>query len=422
MTAEHFKKIASSSSNDKNPPTNRKADTLHEKAFWSSIAANPPLYGADTPCSLFDKKLEYGWNLRNLGGCLLSQYDVPSIAGVTTPMTYFGMWKSFFGWHKEDIDLYSVNYLHFGAPKIWYCVSPKHAEKFDCMARSIFPENASACSAFMRHKDIMISPKVLRAHGVPFVQARQEPGEFIVLNAAAYHAGFNLGFNCAEAINFALPEWLDIGKEAVTCNCEALEDGVKLDMGIFFPELRAETSSDDERSESDDDEEELVVRTKARKRKSPPSKTAQRTSLIEDIFSPQNKKKALGPSTPVPEARNPGGVYANRSVPRGAVHREWGKVAEKTPLAVVHKDSYGQIGFVLVHRLDKPSKKGSIWVGLLDKGNDGLYRATEGKRQLVLGNKYPKLVQVRTEWTKGGGRLKPGWRLLTLEHRIMMET
>lgn len=26
-------------------------------------------------------------------------------AGVTSPMCYFGMWKSFFGWHKEDIDL-----------------------------------------------------------------------------------------------------------------------------------------------------------------------------------------------------------------------------------------------------------------------------------------------------------------------------
>lgn len=29
------------------------------------------------------------------------------------------------------------------------------------------------------------------------------PGEFMVLNAAAYHAGFNMGYNCAEAINFA---------------------------------------------------------------------------------------------------------------------------------------------------------------------------------------------------------------------------
>ena len=67
-------------------------DTLLERPFWSSVTSRPPLYGADTPLSLFDKKLDYGWNLQNLG-CLLSKYKVPQIPGVTTPMTYFGMWK-----------------------------------------------------------------------------------------------------------------------------------------------------------------------------------------------------------------------------------------------------------------------------------------------------------------------------------------
>jgi hypothetical protein len=48
--------------------------------------------------SLFDEKLPYGWNLRDLG-CLLKQPHIPQVPGVTTPMTYFGMWKSFFAWH-----------------------------------------------------------------------------------------------------------------------------------------------------------------------------------------------------------------------------------------------------------------------------------------------------------------------------------
>jgi jumonji domain-containing protein 2 len=74
-------------------------DPVLERPFWSSVTINPPLYGADTPQSFFAENLPYGWNLRHLGGCLLHKHDVPDIAGVTTPMTYFGMWKSFFSWH-----------------------------------------------------------------------------------------------------------------------------------------------------------------------------------------------------------------------------------------------------------------------------------------------------------------------------------
>jgi hypothetical protein len=39
-------------------------------------------------------------------------------AGVTSPSCYFGMWRSFFAFHKEDCDLLSINYLHMGAPKV----------------------------------------------------------------------------------------------------------------------------------------------------------------------------------------------------------------------------------------------------------------------------------------------------------------
>ena len=56
------------------------------------------------------------------------------ISGVTQPYLYVGVWRSLFGWHKEDLDLYSINYLHSGAPKFWYTIDLDCNEKFTDLA------------------------------------------------------------------------------------------------------------------------------------------------------------------------------------------------------------------------------------------------------------------------------------------------
>jgi len=43
-----------------------------------------------------------------------------------------------FGWHKEDYDLYSINFLHLGAPKYWYSVDLDSNEDFETLAKRIF--------------------------------------------------------------------------------------------------------------------------------------------------------------------------------------------------------------------------------------------------------------------------------------------
>lgn len=50
--------------------------------------------------------------------------------------------------------------------------------------QGLFPELHKACPAFVRHKDIMMSPSCLKMYGVPYTRACQRPNEFVVLNAA----------------------------------------------------------------------------------------------------------------------------------------------------------------------------------------------------------------------------------------------
>ncbi|XP_058518292.1 lysine-specific demethylase 4D-like [Ochotona princeps] len=192
-----------------------------EKLYWRSRAYGaPPIYGADVSGSLFDDNTTV-WNLRNLGSLLdlLQQECGVLIEGVNTPYLYFGMWKTTFAWHTEDMDLYSINYLHFGEPKTWYAVPPEHGRRLEELAAQLFPASAQACRAFLRHKVALISPSVLRENGIPCQRITQQPGEFMVTFPYGYHAGFNHGFNCAEAINFATLRWIDYGKAASQCSC-----------------------------------------------------------------------------------------------------------------------------------------------------------------------------------------------------------
>ena len=38
-------------------------------------------------------------------------------------------------WHTEDMDLPSLNYLHFGAPRQWYFLSPEQGKKFERISK-----------------------------------------------------------------------------------------------------------------------------------------------------------------------------------------------------------------------------------------------------------------------------------------------
>jgi hypothetical protein len=213
-----------------------------ERRFWKRLGPTmqPPLYGADMEGSLFSKDDDcHGFNVSRLQSCLqllLMDRDDSNngggIPGVTTPYLYFGMWASVFCAHTEDMNLLSINYLHAGAPKVWYAIAAgEDSQRFEQLMESNYHEAKRGCPEYLRHKRSLVSPAILKKAGIPFTRAVQYPGDLIITFPASYHCGFNTGFNIAEATNFAVPEWIPYGRLAKVCLCRP--DSVRFDMNRF---------------------------------------------------------------------------------------------------------------------------------------------------------------------------------------------
>jgi len=207
-----------------------------ERRFWKRLGPTmeAPYYGADMDGSFFDGDRACGWNVESLESCLqlltvnTKQDNLP---GVTSPYLYFGMWGSVFCAHTEDMNLLSINYLHAGAPKMWYAVSPVDSKRFESLAQSHFAHAARNCPEFLRHKRCLLSPAILKKAGIMYTTQIQRPGDAMITFPGSYHFGFNTGFNIAESTNFAVPEWIPSALEARVCMCHP--HSVRIDMKQF---------------------------------------------------------------------------------------------------------------------------------------------------------------------------------------------
>ncbi|KAL8159605.1 hypothetical protein V2J09_001142, partial [Rumex salicifolius] len=207
-----------------------------EGEYWR-VVENPTeeievLYGADLETGAFgsgfprtieqasssdEQYIRSGWNLNNLPrvpGSVLT-YESTDISGVQIPWLYVGMCFSSFCWHVEDHYLYSLNYMHFGAPKMWYGVPGKDATKLEEAMRKHLPDLFDEQPDLLHKLVTQLSPTIVKSEGVPVYRCVQSPGEFVITFPRAYHGGFNCGFNCAEAVNVAPLDWFPHGQNAV---------------------------------------------------------------------------------------------------------------------------------------------------------------------------------------------------------------
>ncbi|KAG5004418.1 hypothetical protein JHK86_028557 [Glycine max] len=208
-----------------------------EGEYWRMVESPTEeievLYGADLETGIFgsgfpskssqvgsashEQYIKSGWNLNNfarLPGSLLS-HESCDISGVLVPWLYVGMCFSSFCWHVEDHHLYSLNYMHWGAPKMWYGVPGKDACKLEEAMRKHLPELFEEQPDLLHKLVTQLSPSILKSKGVPVYRCIQNPGDFVLTFPRAYHSGFNCGFNCAEAVNVAPVDWLPHGHIAI---------------------------------------------------------------------------------------------------------------------------------------------------------------------------------------------------------------
>lgn len=211
--------------------------SLIEKEYWKIVSLVEEEvvveYGADLhtmdhgsgfptkdSLNLFPADQKYvksGWNLTNLPVLEKSvlRYINGEISGITVPWMYVGMCFSTFCWHNEDHWTYSINYLHWGEAKTWYGVPGSQADLFEEVMRAAAPELFENQSDLLHQLVTTLNPNVLMKSGVSVYRCDQRAGEFVVTFPRAYHSGLNQGYNYAEAVNFALADWLQIGRECV---------------------------------------------------------------------------------------------------------------------------------------------------------------------------------------------------------------
>ncbi|KAI0667355.1 hypothetical protein C8Q78DRAFT_1147524 [Trametes maxima] len=279
-----------------------------ERRYWRNCGfGKPAWYGADMQGSLFTDETT-AWNVAHLPSALtrLLPASNKGLPGVNTPYLYFGMWRATFAWHVEDMDLFSINYIHFGAPKFWYAMPQARANALEQNMRSLFPGADKNCSQFLRHKSYLASPTLLSKSSCKPNYLVQQQGEFVITFPRGYHAGFNLGFNCAESVNFALESWIDIGRKAKACGC--VNFSVRIDVDQLLRDRAAENrdvyrkSKKPRRIKSEPEIEKENKPRVPRKRKSdgdaPAKAKKQKTKTVPEHEQPVASSSKLPPSSP----------------------------------------------------------------------------------------------------------------------------
>ncbi|KAH7694090.1 Transcription factor jumonji/aspartyl beta-hydroxylase, partial [Aphelenchoides avenae] len=151
-----------------------------ENELWERIRSNGNRKAvcASAEFSLYPPAFE-PFNINKFVGVLKTLSTVD--AGRTNfghSTTHFGRAAATFPWQVVDEMLYSFDYLHFGAGKVWYATSVSDYEKVVSALRTLYPEEYVYCTNAHVHKEFFVHPRLLEEKfGVKIFKTVQRAGE-----------------------------------------------------------------------------------------------------------------------------------------------------------------------------------------------------------------------------------------------------
>ena len=69
------------------------------------------------------------------------------------------MWRATSAWHVEDMDLFSINYIHFGAPKFWCAVPQARAGALEQTMRGVLCASRYLLGIFIDEYMLRVLPE-----------------------------------------------------------------------------------------------------------------------------------------------------------------------------------------------------------------------------------------------------------------------
>merc|ERR1719410_3340548 len=179
---------------------------VHLQVCQGSIDTGNEGYGFPIRNSQFSS---HPWNLKQLTDNPRSVLRaMGKVMGVTQPTLHVGMLFTTGCWYRDPHGLPWVEFLHTGAPKIWYGIPDDHSLAFYTAMKQLVPSFCKNRKIWLPSDTTMVSPNYLVKHGVSVCRAVQQPGQFVVVFPKSYTSSICTGYCVSESVYYAPTSWL----------------------------------------------------------------------------------------------------------------------------------------------------------------------------------------------------------------------